>query len=250
FGTESYILTGYFNLAKVFELTLNNGTDPRSREFIGIKTGSLESFESFEMLMAAFKRQLNHFVDIKIKGNNIIARIYSRYMPVPFLSLLIDDCIEKGTDYNDGGARYNTRYIQGVGIGSLTDSLTSIKYHVFEKGHFTLDELDKILKADFEGYDSAQKMFLEESPKYGNDNDYADDIMRSVFDMFFEAVDNRPAGIGGVHRINMLPTTCHVYFGSVIGALPDGRNACKPLSEGISPVQGADHQGPTSVVKS
>ncbi|MDQ1354816.1 MAG: trans-4-hydroxy-L-proline dehydratase, partial [Acidobacteriota bacterium] len=197
-----------------------------------------------------YKRQLQHFIDIKIKGNNIISRIYARYMPAPFLSLLIDDCIQKGKDYNNGGARYNTSYIQGVGIGSLTDSLTAIKYHIFDHRNMSLPELVKILAADFNGFEADQKILAEHTPKYGNDDDYPDDIMKTVFEYFYEAVDNRPAANGGVHRINMLPTTCHVYFGSVIGALPDGRKAFQPLSEGISPVQGADRNGPTAVVKS
>jgi formate C-acetyltransferase len=250
FGVESYILTGYFNLTKILEITLNNGTDPRTGKKIGLETGEVTSFESFEDLMAAYKKQLNYFIDIKIKGNNIISRIYAKYMPVPFLSLLIDDCIRESKDYHNGGARYNTRYIQGVGIGSLTDSLTALKYHVFDRQTFTLPELMKILKADYNGYEAAREILTENTPKYGNDENDADDIMTTVFDYFYEAVNGRPAGNGGVHRITMLPTTCHIYFGSIIGAMPDGRKAWQPLSEGISPVQGADRNGPTSVIKS
>jgi formate C-acetyltransferase len=250
FGLEAYILTGYFNLAKILEITLNNGTDPGTGKKIGLKTGKVEDFKSFEDLLAAYKKQLNHFIDIKIKGNNIISRLYAKYMPVPFLSLLIDDCIQKGKDYNNNGARYNTRYIQGVGIGSLTDSLAAVKYHVFDRRTFNLPELMKMLQADFNGYEARRKMLVEDTPRYGNDHDYADDIMKTVFDYFYESVNGRPAGSGGVHRINMLPTTCHVYFGSVTGALPGGRKAGQPLSEGISPVQGADRNGPTSVIKS
>jgi formate C-acetyltransferase len=250
FGAESYILTGYFNLAKVLEITLNNGTDPGTGKKIGLETGDPASLETFDDLLAAYKKQLNYFIDIKIRGNNINSRIYARYLPVPFLSLLIDDCIQKGKDYNNGGARYNTSYIQGVGIGSLTDSLAAVKYHVYDRRRFTLPQLLEMVSADFEGHESVRKMLVNDTPKYGNDDDYADDIMRTVFDYFFDAVDGRPGGNGGMHRINMLPTTSHVYFGSVIGALPDGRKASQPLSEGISPVQGADRKGPTSVIKS
>lgn len=250
FGVESYILSGYFNLAKVFEITLYNGTDPLTGRKIGIETGKAEDFKTFDELMDAYNRQLRHFADIKIKGNRIISRIYAKYMPVPFLSLLIDDCIQNGKDYNNGGARYNTNYIQGVGIGSLTDSFTAVKYHVFDRRNVTLPELVEILEADFDGHESARDMLLNNTPKYGNDDDYADDIMKTLFDYYYGAVNGRPAGNGGVHRINMLPTTCHVYFGSKIGALPDGRKARMPLSEGISPVQGADRNGPTSVIKS
>lgn len=250
FGKESYILTGYFNLPKVLEITLNNGVDPRTNKQIGIKTGDPTKFESFDELYAAYEKQLRHFIDIKIKGNVIIERLWAEYLPAPFLSILIDDCIANGKDYNDGGARYNTSYIQGVGLGSITDSLNGIKYNVYDHGKFSMGELLEALKANFEGYDSLHDLLVEETPKYGNDDDYADPTARRVFESYFRMVDGRPNTKGGHFRINMLPTTCHVYFGRVIGALPDGRPACQPLSEGISPVQGADRNGPTSVLKS
>jgi len=250
FGKESYILTGYFNIPKIFELTLNNGTDPKTGKQIGLMTGDPTSFKTFEELFAAFTRQLNYFIDIKIKGNIIIERLWAQYLPAPFLSLLIDDCIKNGKDYNNGGARYNTSYIQGVGTGSITDSLTAIKYNVFDKKRMTMAELLEALKYNFEGYESIQEMLLNDTPKYGNDDDYADSIMTRVFETYFTAVDGRPNTKGGHFRIDMLPTTVHIYFGSVIGAMPDGRLAYEPLSEGISPVQGADANGPTAVIKS
>ena len=250
FGKEAYILTGYFNMPKVLEITLNNGTDPRTNKKIGIKTGDPEKFKSFDEFLQAFEKQLNHFIEIKIKGNNIIDRIYAQNMPVPFLSILIDDCIKNGKDYNDGGARYNTSYIQGVGLGSITDELTALKYHVFDKKTISMNGMLEALKNDFKDYEEFRKVLVEETPKYGNDNDYADNITRDMFEMYFKAVDGKPTARGGHHRVNLLPTTCHVYFGSVIGAMPDGRKAGLPLSEGISPVQGADRLGPTAVLKS
>ncbi|MCX7876426.1 MAG: glycyl radical protein [Melioribacteraceae bacterium] len=250
FGKESYILTGYFNIPKILELTLNNGFDPRTNKQIGIKTGELNSFKDYDEFYKAFEKQLNHFIDIKIKGNLIIERIYAEYMPAPFMSILIDDCIAKGKDYNNGGARYNSSYIQGVGIGTITDSLASIKFNVFDKKYLTLEELKKILDNNFNDNDFIRKMFLYESPKYGNDDDYADNITRQVFESYFKAIDGRPNTKGGHFRVNLLPTTCHVYFGNVLGATPDGRLAKEPVSEGISPVQGADVNGPTAVIKS
>ncbi|MDZ7288667.1 MAG: glycyl radical protein [candidate division KSB1 bacterium] len=250
FGKESYILTGYFNLPKVFEITLHNGIDPRTGRKIGIDSGDPETFRTFDELMEAFKRQMKHFIDIKVRGNNVIERLYAEYMPVPFLSILIDDCIVKGKDYNDGGARYNTNYIQGVGIGSITDSLAAIKYHVFDEKKLSMRELLTALAANFEGYEKMRLLVLNRTPKYGNDDDYADNIMRAVFEAFYNEVNGRKNTKGGVYRIDMLPTTCHVYFGSVTGATPDGRKAWTPLSEGISPVQGADRHGPTAVLKS
>ncbi len=250
FGKESYILTGYFNLPKVLELTLNNGVDPRTGRLLGPQTGDPERFETFEQLFDAYRQQLNYLMDIKMRGNNVIERLYATYMPAPFLSILIDDCIAKGKDYHDGGARYNTNYVQGVGLGTITDALTAIKCHVFDHKGVSMSQLLSALRRDFEGEESLRQTLLERTPKYGNDDDYADDVMRSVFEVYFDAVDGRPNTKGGRYHINLLPTTVHVYFGSVIGATPDGRKAGLPLSEGISPVQGADRYGPTAVLKS
>lgn len=250
FGKESYILTGYFNLTKVLEITLHDGVDPRTGKKIGLTTGEPAKFKSFDQLMVAFQQQLHHFIDIKIRGNNVIEKLYSNYMPAPFLSIIISDCIKKGKDYNAGGARYNTNYIQGVGIGSITDSLAALKYHVFDQQNQTWPDFLQILEQDFAGHEDFRQMLLNKTPKYGNDDLYADSIMTAVFDRFYDQVNGRKNMKGGYYRINMLPTTCHVYFGSVIGATPDGRKAGLPLSEGISPVQGADRSGPTAVIKS
>ncbi|MEJ2634341.1 MAG: glycyl radical protein [Calditrichia bacterium] len=250
FGKESYILTGYFNLVKILEITLNDGTDPLTGKQIGLKTGAAGEFKNFDDLLQAYEKQLNHFIDIKIKGNIIIERLYARCLPAPFMSLLIDDCIARGKDYNDGGARYNTSYIQGVGLGSITDSLAAIKYYVFDRKQISLQAFMEALQNDFSGHEELQRLLREAAPKYGNDNDYADDIMKQIFEIYYHAVDGRPNSKGGYFRINLLPTTSHVYFGSKVGATPDGRKAHKPLSEGISPVQGADQNGPTAVLKS
>ena len=180
----------------------------------------------------------------------MIEKLWAQYLPAPFLSIIVSDCIEKGKDYNAGGARYNTRYIQGVGTGSITDSLSAIKYHVFEKKTVSMAQLLEALKSNFEGHELLRQYLLNQTPKYGNDDDFADDIMKQVFDIYYNAVNGRKSPTGATYRINMLPTTCHVYFGSVIGATPDGRLASQPLSEGISPVQGADKYGPTAVIKS
>ncbi len=250
FGKENYNLTGYFNVPKILEITLNNGIDPRTSKKIGLETVDPKKFNSFDELFNAYKKQLNHFIDIKIRGNNVIERLYAEYMPAPFLSLLIDDCIKNGKDYHDGGARYNTSYIQGVGLGTITDSMTAIKYHVFDQKSISMDELLELLKNNFDGNERSRQMLLNKTPRYGNDNDYADSVMKDLFDVYFNAIDGRKNTKGGTYRINLLPTTVHVYFGSVIGATPDGRKAHQPLSEGVSPVQGADRHGPTAVLRS
>ncbi|WP_347462524.1 trans-4-hydroxy-L-proline dehydratase [Clostridium sp. DL-VIII] len=250
FGNEAYILTGYFNLPKIFELTLNNGYDKVNGKQLGLELGYAEDFNTYEKLFDAYKRQIEYFLDIKIKGSNIIEKIYADNMPVPFLSIITNDCIKKGKDYNAGGARYNTNYIQGVGIGTITDSLASVKYNVFDEKKFTMKELMNALENNFEGYERILNLVRNKTPKYGNDDPYADSIMKSVFDFYSKSVTGRPNMKGGTYRINMLPTTCHVYFGEVMMASPNGRFAYKPVSEGISPEKGADTKGPTSVIKS
>lgn len=250
FGNEAYILTGYFNIPKIFELTLNNGYDKVGKKQLGLKLGCAADFKTYDELFDAFKKQLKYFIDVKIQGSNVIEKIYAENMPAPFLSIITNDCISKGKDYNGGGARYNTKYLQGVGIGTITDCLAAIKYNVYDKQTFTMDELMQALDDNFEGHDRILNLVRNKTPKYGNDDDYADDIMRSVFEFYRNEVTGRPNMLGGQYRINMLPTTCHVYFGDVMMASANGRLAHKPVSEGISPEKGADTNGPTAVVKS
>jgi formate C-acetyltransferase len=250
FGKENYCLTGYLNLPKILEITLHDGVDPRTSERIGIQTGDPNDFQTYDELFAAFRRQLDYFIDVKVRGSQVIEQLYARYMPAPFLSLLIDDCVARGMDYHAGGARYNTSYIQGVGIGTITDALSAIKTSVFDECRLTMPELLALLAADFAGSEPERQRLLNRTPRYGNDDEAADAIMVAVFDAFHDAVTGRKNTRGGAYAIDMLPTTCHVYFGSVCGASADGRLAGKPLSEGISPVQGADRKGPTAVIKS
>ncbi len=286
FGKEAYILTGYFNLVKVLEIALHDGRDPRTGKQLGPRTGAPDDWRTYEDLFGAFRRQLRHFLEIKIRGSRLIERMYADHMPAPFLSVLIDDCIGNGRDYNAGGARYNNTFIQMVGLGSIADCLSGIRQLCYKDGarHArprassspTAQELDRItadyvdellapmispaslplsrlvdiLDANFEGQEPLRQRLVHRVPKYGNDDDDADALMLEVFNACFEEVDGRPDARGGRYRIEMLPTTCHVYFGSVTGAMPDGRKAGLPLSEGISPVQGADRRGPTAVFKS
>jgi pyruvate formate-lyase/glycerol dehydratase family glycyl radical enzyme len=250
FGKEAYILTGYFNLPKVLEITLNNGVDPRTGKKIGIETGDPRAFKSYDELFAAFRRQLRHFVDIKIRGNNVIERLYARYMPAPFLSLLVDDCIARGRDYNDGGPRYNSTYIMGVAPATCADSLTALKYHVFDRGSLSMEEILASLAANFEGHEKTRLLLTNRTPKFGNDDDYADNVILSVYQAFFDQINGRPNTKGGQYRVNYLSTTCHVYFGSLTGATPDGRRAWEPEADGISPCHGADRYGPAAVIRS
>ena len=250
FGRESCTLTGYINWPKIFELACNGGVDPNSGRQIGPRTGDARKFTSYKQLMDAYRQQLGYFIDLKIKGNNIIERLFANQMPTPVMSILVDDCIARGLDYHNGGARYNPTYIQGVGIGTLTDSLAAVKCHVFDEQSISMDELLKALQADFQGHEHLRRKLLYNTPKYGNDDDFADGIAEEVFNVYYDLLNGRPNTKGGKYRVNLLPTTVHIYFGSVVGALPNGRKAGETVSEGISPTQGADTKGPTAVIKS
>ena len=250
FGKEAYILTGYFNLPKILELTLHDGLNPRSGRQLGPHTGDPRAFAGFDELFRAWEIQLQHLVDVKVQGNHRIEQLYAHDMPAPFLSLITSDCIERGLDYNAGGARYNTSYIQGVGIGTLTDSLAALKTHVFDDRTVSMADLLNGLAADYDGQEVLRQRLRNQSPKWGNDDPAADDLMQAAFEAFIRTVDGRPNGRGGTYGVDMLPTTSHVYFGSVTGATPDGRAAGAPLSEGISPSQGMDRLGPTAVIRS
>ncbi len=250
FGKESCTLTGYLNWAKILEVTLNNGIDPNTGIQIGIETGDPKTFTNFDSILEAYHKQLRYFIDVKIEGNNTIERLYADSFPVPFKSLLVDDCIAKGVDYHNGGARYNTTYIQGVGLGITTDCLSAINKHVFQDGRYSMDELLDALSNNFENNEIMRQILLNKTPCFGNDEPDADSITETIFKYYLDAIDGRPNTKGGSNRINLLPTTCHIYFGEVTGALPNGRKAGIPLSDGISPTQGSDRLGPTAVIKS
>ncbi|NQT26870.1 glycyl radical protein [candidate division KSB1 bacterium] len=251
FGKEAYLLTGYLNVPKILEVTLNNGVDPGTGKVAGIATGDPLKFKSFEDLYTAFKTQLNIIIDQKISVNNYIDKMFAKYAPAPFLSVVIDDCIQKGRDYYNGGPRYNTNYIQCCGLGTVTDSLAALKKHVFEEKTYDMSKILEVVSKNFEGEEVMRQQILTRTPFFGNDEDYADSIATQVYNDLFEAIDDKPnIKENGKYHLNMLSTTCHIYFGKVLGATPNGRLAEKPISDGTSPSQGCDTHGPSAVIKS
>ncbi|MBR6121786.1 MAG: glycyl radical protein [Prevotella sp.] len=250
FGKEAYLLTGYLNTPKILEITLNNGIDPESGKQLGLTTGDPRQFKTFDELYEAWHRQMIYFVNLKLSVNNYIERMFSLYAPATFLSLYIDDCIEKGKDYYSGGARYNTTYIQCTGLGTITDCFTTLKKHVFEDHRYTLDEILVACKNNWEGSEKMRQYIRNHTPFFGNDDAYADQIAVQVYDDLVRAIEGRPNTRGGKTHLNMLSTTCHNYFGSVCGATPNGRFAHFAISDGTSPAHGSDSHGPTAVVKS
>ncbi len=250
FGKEAYILTGYLNVPKLLELALNNGVDPLSAKQVGLTTGNPYGFKDFDQLYGAFEKQLHYIVNLKIGLNNYIERIFAANAPAPFLSVVISDCLTKGQDYYDGGPRYNTNYLQCCGIGTITDSLSAIKKHVFEDQTLTMKQLLNTLANNFEN-DEALRLFLQnKTPFFGNDEEAADTIMQKVYQSLLQAIDGKSNTKGGLYHLNMLSTTCHVYFGKMLGASANGRLAGQPESDGTSPSHGADRNGPTAVIRS
>lgn len=249
-GREAYCLTGYLNVPKIFEITMNNGFDKYTGKQIGPKTGRPEDFGSYDQLWNAFMEQLDYFINIKVAGNHVIEKIMAKYLPSPLMSVVVDGCRQNGRDYNAGGAKYNTRYIQIVGIGTMTDILAAIKYNVYDQKRFSMEELVAAIDANFVGHEMTRNLVLNHTPKYGNDDDYADAIMVEVFESVRDKIRGRETVFGGTYQIDMLPTTCHVYFGSVMTASANGRLAGVPLTDGISPEKGADVNGPTAVIRS
>ncbi len=250
FGKEAYILTGYLNVPKILELALNNGTDPLTGKTVGLQTGDPKMFKNFDALYDAFAKQLHYIVELKIKINNYIERMYAKYAPAPFLSVVIADCIANGKDYYNGGPRYNTNYIQCCGIGTVTDCLSAIKKHVFESKTVAMDELLVAIQRNFSGQDALRLRLMNKTPFFGNDDDAADTLMRRVYADLFGAIDGKPNTKGTTYHLNMLSTTCHVYFGKMLGASANGRLAGLPISDGTSPSHGADRHGPTAVINS
>ena len=250
FGKEAFLLTGYLNVPKILEVTLNNGIDPVTGNFVGIETGEPRDFNSFNELYEAFIKQLNYVVGLKINVSNYIDRMFAKYAPAPFLSVVIDDCIDKGRDYYNGGPRYNTNYIQCTGLGTVTDSLSVLKKHIFDEKSFTMDRILDAVSNNFEGEEFLRQIIINRTPFFGNDEEYADNIAVQVYNDLLQAIDGKPNVKGESFHLNMLSTTCHIYFGKVMGASPNGRLAGKSISDGTSPSHGCDINGPSAVVKS
>ena len=250
FGKEAYVLTGYLNVPKILEVTLHNGVDPVSGRKVGLETGDPRGFGNYDELYAAFMKQIRYFVDMKVRVSNYIDRMFAKYAPATFLSLFIDDCIAKGRDYYNCGPRYNTTYIQCTGLGTITDSLVTLKKHIFEDKRWSMDELLKAMADNFEGAEAMRQTILNRTPFFGNDDEYADSIAVKVFDDLYDTIEGKPNTKGECFHLNMLSTTCHVYFGKVMGATPNGRLAGRAISDGTSPSHGADTHGPSAVIKS
>jgi formate C-acetyltransferase len=250
--TEGWHDAAFFNMAKVMELALNDGVDPLTGKQLGPRSGDLTSFNSFADVMAAYKEQMEYFVKLLVVSDNAVDIAHGQRAPLPFLSCLVEDCIAKGKSLQEGGAHYNFTGPQGVGVGNVADSLTAIKKLVFEEKAVTLKQLKQGLATNFAGLEmeSLRQMLLNRAPKYGNDDSYADLVAHEGAFIYCKEVEKYTNPRNGKFQPGLYPVSANVPLGTVVGATPDGRKSGMALADGVSPVSGMDHAGPTASVKS
>lgn len=249
-GKDMMASSGYINLPKCLELALNNGVNPLTGSQLGSKTGDPSQLETFDQLMQAFRQHVGHGIGRKVVYDGIARQAYAEFCPVPFTSLFVSDCMEKGLDFHSGGAHYNLPLMCGVGTGTMADSLATLKKVIYEDQVVTLPDLVQILNDNFQGHEQLRQLLLNRVPKWGNGDDYVDNLAQQVVDIFIEELEKHSNEQGQPYSANMIPTTTHIWFGDLTGATPDGRLANTPQSDGISPVHGMDRKGPTAVLLS
>jgi formate C-acetyltransferase len=241
---------GLINLALPLELALNDGRGRVFEEQCGPKTGDPREFESFDQLLDAFELQMKKVIEHAIKGLNILGEVQKQHKPTPFISAMIEECIERGLDVTQGGARYNFTGVQGVGIPSVGDALTAVKKLVFDEKKISIDGLLKALDSDFESDPRIQALLINKAPKFGNDDDYADEITRKVSEIYCNELSKHSNVRGGIYHAGAYSVSAHVVFGTFVGALPSGRLARTPLNNGLTPCHGCDELGPTASMNS
>ncbi len=247
--TDSRAHSGYVNFPKCLLLAMNDGTDPQTGRQVGPKTGKMENFASFDDLMKAYETQVAHFTKLIVDAYDLIDGAHAVHAPEPFMSCLLDDCIERGMTRQEGGTRYNFSGIFGVGLASVSDGLAAVKKLCFDEKSVTPSEILEALENDFEGAEDLRKR-CEKAPKFGNDDDTVDLIARHASHVFCREVTQYPCMRGGFYIPELHSVSTHVYFGEVTGATPDGRYAGIAFSDGASPVGGRDKSGPTAAVRS
>lgn len=244
--TDSRAHSGYVNFPKCLLLALCDGFDPSTGRQVGPRTGTPECFDD---LMKAYEKQLAHFVRLIVEAYDLIDGAHAIYAPEPFISSLLDDCIERGLSRQAGGTRYNFSGIFGVGLASAADSMAALRKLCYDSEKVALDDMIDALKNDFQGAEEIRILCFK-APKFGNDDDYVDLIARDLAHIFCKEVVSHPSMRGAFYIPELHSVSTHVYFGELTGATPDGRSAGVAFSDGASPVGGSDRNGPTASVRS
>ncbi|MFH1636741.1 MAG: pyruvate formate lyase family protein [Chloroflexota bacterium] len=239
------------NIAKAVELTLHEGKDVASGKQVGPRTGDPRAFATFNQFFAAFQTQLKAIMEILIKANNIADSGRARFEPTPYVSALVDGCLENGVDITAGGAQHNYLTIEGIALATAADSIAAIKKLVYDEASLSMDELLLALDANFEGYEPLHQTLLNKAPKYGNDDPYVDDLAGEISRFWTtEAFQHLTPETGKRYRGGYLSWNYWIAYAPSTAATPDGRKRGQFLSNGVCPVNGADRLGPTAVVKS
>ncbi len=240
-----------FNLVKALELTLNNGICLQTGTQVGLPLGTLEDYESFDMLEQAFRKQIDYFIDRMIGICDFVDRAHARVLPSPFLSSVIDNCLEKGLDVTSGGALYNLSGIQLIQVANVADSLAVIRQMVFEEKSLSPGDLMDALRHNWLGREKLRQQVLHKVPKYGNDVPWVDQLGNSYVRYFADRLKEFKNARGGPYHTGLYTVSAHVPMGKNVGASADGRYAGTPLADGgISAMYGRDEKGPTALLRS
>lgn len=240
-----------FNMNKVLELTLNHGKCLLTGKQMGPDLGSLSTYASFLDLEAAYQKMMDYFIEKMIPCCEGVEKAHIDCLPTPFLSAVIDDCMDKGMDVTAGGAHYNLSGIQMIQVANLADSLAAIKELVYDKKKVDASHLEKALQNNFVGDEVLRQMLLHRVPKYGNDVAWVDELGAKWALYFREQLRKYKNYRNGPYHTGMYTVSAHVPMGQNVGASADGRFAQDPLADGgLSAVYGRDIQGPTAVLKS
>lgn len=240
-----------FNLNKALEIAMTGGTCLLTGEKIAPDFGDLTQYDTFEMLEEAFQKEIDYFMDRMLLACVEVEKAHIDLLPSPFLSSVIDECMEKGIDVTAGGAHYNLSGIQMIQVANLADSLAAIKQLVYDEKKITKEDLLEALKHNFEGYEVIRTMLKNKVPKYGNDVAWVDAMGTKWAEYFKNRLRTFTNHRGGAYHTGMYTVSAHVPMGENVGATPDGRFAKEPLADGgMSPVYGRDVKGPTAVLKS
>jgi len=246
-----HLTGGFINLPAALELALNDGVWRRTGCRIGLRTGDARSFTSFEQVQDAYERQLAHLIHHMFVVNAIAETAYSELLCSPFLSALTEGCLESGRPLQQGGAMYNFGpAVNEIGIADIGDSLAAIKRLVFDENRLSMSELLDALDDDFEGHERVRDWLLHDAPKFGNDDDYVDLLTRDAVQFGNREVMKYRNIFGGQAQSGIIAVTSGIPFGSVVGALPSGRQAGQPLADNASPSSGNDRLGPTAIARS
>ena len=240
-----------FNMNKVLELTLNHGKCLLTGKQMGPDLGSLSTYASFSDLEVAYQKMMDYFIEKMIPCCEGVEKAHIDCLPTPFLSAVIDDCMDKGMDVTAGGAHYNLSGIQMIQVANLADSLAAIKELVYDKKKVDASHLEKALQNNFVGDEVLRQMLLHRVPKYGNDVAWVDELGAKWALYFREQLRKYKNYRNGPYHTGMYTVSAHVPMGQNVGASADGRFAQDPLADGgLSAVYGRDIQGPTAVLKS